>query len=135
MSRENVEVVRRVYEAVVRRDTDAVLALYDSEVEWDYTRGLFADVVGGIYRGHDGLRRFFRDWNEAWDIVEYDQEPLIDAGDYVVSVVRTRGRGRTSGLEINALSTAVWTVRRGKVVRVVWFPTREEALDAVGLSD
>jgi ketosteroid isomerase-like protein len=68
MSREDVEIVRRVYEAVARRDTATVLALYDPDVEWDFTRGPLADVMGrGIYRGHDGLRSWFRAWYEAWE--------------------------------------------------------------------
>jgi hypothetical protein len=29
----------------------------------------------------------------------------------------------------------VWTIRNEKVVRVVWFPSREEALEAVGLGE
>ena len=37
MSEENVEIVRRAHDAVARRDTETVLALYDAEVEWDWT--------------------------------------------------------------------------------------------------
>jgi hypothetical protein len=45
-----------------------------------------------------------------------------------------RGRGRVSGVEIDLKHNAgIWTVRRGKVVSVVWFPTREEAFEAAGL--
>ncbi|TMK41167.1 MAG: hypothetical protein E6G56_04680 [Actinobacteria bacterium] len=54
MSQENVEVVRQVFEAAARRDADAVLALYDPEVEWDATQtpgGLGGDEV---YRGMMG---------------------------------------------------------------------------------
>ena len=39
MSQENVEIVRRVYDAAAQRDSDAVLALYDPEVEVETTRG------------------------------------------------------------------------------------------------
>ncbi len=67
------------------------------------TPGLDAVGVSGIYRGHDGLRRFFRPWHEAWRGIEYDFDELIDA------------------------------IRAGKVVRVVWFRSRDEALEAVGL--
>src|SRR5688500_11610348 len=122
MSQENVDVVRRVYDAAGRRDADEVLALYDPEVELDSSRLSIVDSVGvdtDIYRGHDGLRRFFRNWHEAWDNVEYDFDELIDAGgDHVVSVVTRHGRGRASGAEVRLPVALLWTVREGKVVRV-----------------
>jgi ketosteroid isomerase-like protein len=91
---------------------------------------------GGVYRGHEGLRSFFREWHEAWERIEYDFEDLIDAsGDRVISVVTRRGRGRASGAEVELPLALVWTIRNEKVVRVVWFPSREEALEAVGLRD
>ena len=45
----------------------------------------------------------------------------------------TCARGRASGIEVEGKDLAgVWTVRDGKVVQVVWYPTRAEALEAVG---
>jgi len=138
MSQENVEIVRRVYDAAARRDTATVLALYDPELEWDMTRrvgeGLWGQ--GGLYRGHEGLRRWFREWSEGLDHIEYEAEELIAAGDdRVISEAYMRGRGRASGIEVGATLYAVWTIREGKVVRVVWFSRREEALEAAGLSE
>jgi ketosteroid isomerase-like protein len=65
-----------------------------------------------------------------------DLEELIEAGEHgVVSVMVQRGRGRASGAEVEDRLGTVWTIREGKIVRVVWFPTPEEALEAVGLRD
>ena len=135
MSQENVEIVRRVYDAAARRDGDAVLALYDPEIEWDWTRvsGLFGQ--GGLYRGHERLRQWFREWSEGLDSIKYEAVDLIAAGDRVISESDMRGRGRASGVEVGDTLYAVWTIREGKVVRVVWFPTRAEALEAAGLSE
>jgi len=74
MAEENVEIVRRVYEAEARRDSAAVLALYDPSLEWDHTHSPVRDVMGGPqgYRGHRGLRAWSREWYEAWDNVEAD---------------------------------------------------------------
>jgi ketosteroid isomerase-like protein len=133
VSHENVEIVRRVYEAADRRDTATVLALYDAEVELDGTR---LQLVGamGVSRGHEGLRLFFREWHDAWERVRYDYDELIDAGgDKVVSLVTRRGRGRASGAEGELRAGLVWTLCEGKVLKVVWFPTHDEALEAVGL--
>jgi ketosteroid isomerase-like protein len=119
MSQENVEIVRRIYDAAGRRDAATVLALYDSEVELDCTRLQIVGFAGGVYHGHDGLRTFFREWHEAWDTVEYDFDELIDAGDHVIAVVTRRGRGRANGAEVELRVALVWTLRAGEVVRVV----------------
>ena len=60
---------------------------------------------------------------------------LIDAGDQVICVLGARGRGRVSGIELEYHPAGVWTFREGKIVRVVWFASREAALDAVGLRE
>ena len=133
MSRENVEVVQKLFEAAARGDAGAVLALYDADVEWEAERTQPGLGFGATYRGHDGLRRFFREWRDAWDTDDYEYDELIDAGDAVVSVATQRGRGRVSGVPMSRPLAGVWTIRAGKVARVVWYPTREEALEAVGL--
>ncbi len=136
MSRENVEVVRRLYAAVADHDASRVRALYHPEVEVDVSRLPEARLVGeGVSRGYEGIRSTFRDWSEAWQSFEDHCDELIDAGDYVVSLVTRRGRGRTSGVETATPRAGVWTVRDGKVTRIVWFPTHDEALEAVGLRE
>ena len=136
MSRENVEIVRGVYAAVAQGDTEAVLAAYDPDIEWDFSGSPFRDVVNhGVYQGHGGLRSFIRErTDEAWRQIEDHLDELIDAGDHVVTVVTSRGRGLASGAEVELTHAGVWTVRGGKIVRVAWVRTRDEALDAVGLA-
>jgi ketosteroid isomerase-like protein len=137
MSQENIEIVRRIHDAAAHRDAATVLDLYDPEVELDMSRLQAVGLMGGdagSYRGHEGLRSFFREWHEAWDDVTYDFDELIDVGDEnVISVVTRRGRGRASGAEVEWHVALVWTLRKGKVVQLVWFPAREDALAAVGL--
>jgi ketosteroid isomerase-like protein len=133
MSEENVEIVRQVYEAAAGRDAASIFDLYDPEVELDASRMGVGDL--GIYHGHEGLRRLFGEFHEVWGKIEYDYEELIDAGQHVVAVVRRHARGRASGVDVEAPLALLWTVRDGKVVRVVWCSTREEALEAAGLSE
>ncbi len=134
ISQKNVEVVRRVYAAVARGDTAAVLALYDPDVEWDVSH--LPLMSASPYRGHEGLRRWFREWYEAWESLEEDCEELIEAGDQVVSITTAHGRGRASGLQVDWERRAgVWAIRDGRVIRGVWFTTRKEALVAVGLRE
>jgi ketosteroid isomerase-like protein len=129
--------VRRIYEAVARGEVDTVLGFYDSDVEWDVSRSPYRALVGrDTYRGHDGLRRFFRDYRDPWAAIEDECEELIDAGERVISVVNTRARGKASGADVEATYQAgIWTLREGKVAHVAWFSTRAEALEAAGLSE
>ena len=136
MSQENVEVVRRVYEAAARGDTQAVLALYDSEIEWDASRTQRGALAGAVVRGHEALLAWLHEWYEAWETVDDELEELIDVNDdRVVSIMVQRGRGRTSGIDVADRLGTIWTVRDGKVLRAVWFPSAEQALEAVGLRD
>jgi ketosteroid isomerase-like protein len=64
-----------------------------------------------------------------------DVDEVLDAGENVVVVDRQSGRGRGSGIPLAQQTASVWTVRDGKVVRIVWFLTRGKALQAAGLSE
>jgi ketosteroid isomerase-like protein len=130
----NVEIVRRALEAGARRDADAVFALYDREVEWD-ARRMQLGVDDAVYRGHDGLIRFYDAWRAAWEDDEYGYDELVDVDGPVISVATQQGCGRASGRPVTRTLVGVWTVRNAKIVRVVWFLSREEALEAVGLDD
>ena len=136
MSQENVEIVRRLYDAVARHDTEAVLDAYDPDIEYDFSGSPLGGLIGDtVYRGHDGMRRWVRDRYEAWEGIEDDCQELIDAGERVVTFVVSSGRGRSSGVDAEMRHYGVWTLRDGKIVRVVWFPSRDEALEAAGLSE
>jgi ketosteroid isomerase-like protein len=137
MSRENVEIIRRMYEAVGRRDSRTVLEIYDPAVEVDMSQAPCRDVIGGrVYHGHDGLRAFYRQWNDAWETVESELEELIDAGNRVISIETTRARGRASGAAVELHECGIWTLRGGRIVRVDWLDaTREEVLEAAGLRE
>jgi len=134
MSQENVEIVRQLYEAVARRDDAAVMSLYDAEVDWDDSRLPEVRLTSGSsFGGREAIRARFRAWHEAWDSAEDRCDELIDAGEHVVSVVTRVARGHASGAEVSMPRAGVFTVRGGRIVRAVWFPSREEALRAAGL--
>jgi ketosteroid isomerase-like protein len=133
MSQENVEVVRRIFDAAARRETASVFALYDPDIEWDASRTQRGALTGRVVRGHEAVRSWLQQWYEVWETVDDDLEEVIDAGeDSVVSLMVQRGRGTASGIEVEDRPGGVWTIRSGKVVRVVWFPNHKDALEAVG---
>jgi ketosteroid isomerase-like protein len=132
VSAENLEIVRLVYEAVTRHDSETVLALYDEEVEWDFTKSPFRDFFPStVYRGHEGIRDFIRERYETWRSIEDDLDELIESGDHVISVITTRGIGRASGVEVELVHAGLWTLRDGSILRVAWLESREQALEAV----
>ena len=131
MSDENVTIVRRIYDSLHDPD-ESVWALWHPDVEFDVSRDVWGPLVcGGHYRGVAGVRRWMRDLYGAWEHMELEVEELIDAGDRVVLVQCVRGRGRLSGIEIEYRPAGIWTIREGRIVRVVWFARRDEALAAM----
>jgi ketosteroid isomerase-like protein len=128
MSQENVEIVRQVYEAAAHRNAETIFALYDAKVELDATRIGVGDL--GVFSGHEGLRALFGELHQVWGHMQYDYEELIEAGDHVVAVVRRHAQGRASGVDVEASLALLWTLRDRKVIRVVWFGSRADALEA-----
>ena len=133
MSQENVEIVRRAWEASVRHDNEAVFALYDPEVELDLTATPGFDTR--VYRGVEGVKQWYGDWVGTFDDYTGDVEEWIDAGDCVVAMVHLTARGKRSGALVDMRQAHVWTVRDGKLARLRVFASRAEALGAVGLRE
>lgn len=133
MSQQNVDVVRRLFDAQARDDLDAIRELYDPTIEWTDVSGLWGDW--GTRRGREGVREAFVSWFEAFDDATFSGEDFLDAGDHVVVTTRIRGRGRGSGLEVDQRITLLWTLCGGRVTRVGGYRDRSEALAAAGLSE
>jgi uncharacterized protein len=131
MSEENVEIVRRLMDAYLSGDFETALAAFDPEVEFDVS----IRPEGRVYRGRDGVIDAVRTWAGTWKDLKIEIEEIIGAGDDVVVVDRESGRGRASGTQFEQQTGWVYTLREGKIIRAVWFPRREEALEAAGLSE
>jgi ketosteroid isomerase-like protein len=131
MSQENVEVVRRAFEAYVRGDLETSLAAFDPEVE-TYDHDL---PDAGEYRGVEGLLRWQAHWDREWESWRWEPKEYIDAGERVVAVLHVHARGRQSGVDVERVDGAVYTMREGKCVRLDYYGSKEQALEAVGLSD
>jgi ketosteroid isomerase-like protein len=133
MSRENVEIVRRGYEAMRNRDLHAVLELTDPEFEGTFR---ILEVEGTTYRGHEGMRRFaeevwsvFPDWNPEVVSVREVADNLL------LLHVRGTGRGVGSGVELDLTAWQIFKVRDGRVLSMRGYRTEADALEAVGLSE
>ena len=139
MSEENVEIVRRSYDAWESGNIDSWLEFFDPEVEWVPPPAWAALEVGRgtealVLHGHAGIREFLDVIGEMWDEQEVEPERFLDAGDRVLVLVRLRVRGR-GGVEIDEPWAHLITLRNGKAIRVELYPDRAEALEAAGLSE
>jgi uncharacterized protein len=131
MSRENVELLRRSAEHF-ERTGEPLWETMDPEIEiHDH------DLPNaGPYRGHDGWRAWMANFAEAWESFAAAPEEYIDAGDdKVVVVLRVSARGKASGASVERLDGLVWTVRGGKTVRLDYYNSRAQALEAAGLRE
>src|SRR5215212_5135710 len=131
MSQENVEIVTRCCEAFDRGDYETALDAFAVDVEYDLSH--FPD--GRVYRGREGVREAFRIWMGTWEDYRQERKGLIDAGEEVIVPTLEHGRGKASGVELDRQTVGVWTMRDGKAVRIRFYPTVAEALEAVGLSE
>jgi ketosteroid isomerase-like protein len=134
VSRENLEIVRRVYDAVARRDGATPFELYAKDIVWDMSQmERSALYKRPVYVGHEGVREMWRESLAAFGEIDFELESLSEAGEQVFAVVRERAVGRTSGAAVQALHYAVWTLAGGKVARLQIFDDRDQALEAAGL--
>jgi ketosteroid isomerase-like protein len=133
MSKENVEVVRGIWEADRRGDAAAVRAAYAMDVEWEDNTGLWGDW--GVARGPDGIQAAWRRWYEAFEDVRFEWDEVAEAGDEVVVTYRVYARGSGSGVVVDQAISLLWTVHGGKVVHIRAFADRADALEAAGLSE
>ena len=132
MSQENVEIVRRVFDAFNRRDIAAFIELLDRDVEWV---PVLAVLEGSVYRGHADIRRWIKDLDTDWEFFEVYYEELRDLGDRVLVSGHWRARGLASGVEVENPGTYLYEIKGGKVVSMRTFTDYAEALEAVGLSE
>jgi ketosteroid isomerase-like protein len=130
MSQENIEIVRRGFEALERGGVEAMLEMIDPDFEATVPPDL--SVEPDTYRGHDGLRRYFAAF-EGLDEVRFEFVDAIAAGENVVATMRLRAKGTDTGIEVEQLAYQVWTIRKGKAVRVEAFANKSDALEAAGL--
>ena len=114
VSEANVEALRQGYEALNRRDLSVVLELLHPDMEWHEPA---PGPDAGTHAGRESFEQFLRGWLDSFDVFQIEPERIIVQGDKLIAVIRQTGRGRSSGLVINARLAHVWTVRDGQAIR------------------
>jgi ketosteroid isomerase-like protein len=135
MSQENVEAYRRFLDAYNRRDVEAMLKELDAEVEYHPVLPMMLGGEATVYRGHEGVRRLFREVYDAFDEIHTEYSEVRDLGDRVVAIGRIRMRGKGSGAETESPAAVVIDFRHGKSIRIRTYLDPQEALEAAGLRE
>ena len=134
MSEENVEIVRQYVAAYSEGGTDAWAEFWHPDINWRAMEGALDDI--GVMRGPEAMRRYYRQWEETFDEIRTEPDELIDVGgDQVLAVVRSVGRMKGSDAEVDIRYAVVISIREGKIGKGREFASREEALEAAGLSE
>jgi ketosteroid isomerase-like protein len=134
MSEENVEIVRLAFEAFDRGDRATFGRFLAPELEWHSLAGPLLGV--STIRGREAMLRFlWEDLPEGNEGFRASPEELTDLGnDRVLVAGRFQGRGRSSGVEVDMRVASVYEIRDAMVASVRDYSSRNEALEAAGLS-
>ena len=131
MSKENVEIVRAVFEAWNAADMEAFREFYDPDV---VVRTAAGWPEPGPHVGREAAMRFHEQLRGTWDTnTLVPISDFIDAGDRVA--VRYIWHGAGHGPDLNMEATLVFTLRKGLIVYQEFFWDHAEALEAAGLSE
>jgi ketosteroid isomerase-like protein len=131
MSQENVEIVEAAIDASNREDWDAAFKDTAPDCEVDVSRAI--GPWRGTY-GIDQLRRVVEEFAGNWESVRVEPHEFIEAGDLVVVPWTMHVKGR-DGIEAASRVALVWTIRDGAIERMTLYQGRQDALEAVGLSE
>lgn len=127
MSPEDLETVRRAYDAFARGDLETLTTFLAPDIEWRTTPEV---PFMGNYVGLDEFLRGMDEWTSAFEDVTTEIEEMIDTGENVIVHHTMRGRGRDSGVEVDLAIFQVVAVRDRQLIRMHDYSTREDALEA-----
>jgi ketosteroid isomerase-like protein len=136
VSDEATEVVLEQFAAVNERDFQRAMDLYADDVVL-LVPASEAVTNPGLYEGKKAVGEWFGDWFRTFAAdyrFEIREARKLD-GDLIFLLATHGGRGRLSGAQVQGENAYLYRVRGGKIVRVGFFATREEALDAASLPE
>jgi len=132
MSRENVEIVRGIYERLNRGDVEGFVEVCDDDFVMDMSERVFNPDT---FKGHDGIRRFYDGVTDVWESYRWNVEEARVAGDSVVALLHCEARSREAGPQVDWRVAWVWNFCGARPVSLRFFRDRAQALEAVGLRE
>jgi ketosteroid isomerase-like protein len=132
MSDQNVELHRRIEDAFNRRDIEGLIACLDPSVEY---HPLLSAIGTTAYHGHDGMRSWFAQLDDAWEELRTEAEAYFDLGEQTLLFYVLHGRGRQSGAEVAIPGAQLCRWRDGLAVYAKQYAHREQALRDLGVAE
>jgi ketosteroid isomerase-like protein len=129
MSQREVDIVLEQFAATNKRDFPRAMSYYAEDVELEVQPEAF--VERGTFSGRQAVGDWFGNWFATFEPgYHFDVTEARDIGGLVLLVATHRGRGRTSGVEVQGETAYLYTVRDGKIVRAELYKDRATALAA-----
>jgi ketosteroid isomerase-like protein len=133
VAKSNSEVVREALDLYHREGFEALTPFADPQIEVYAAPGL---LNAGEFKGMDEAVAFNAEWEEAWADATYVPDELIEVdGENVVAVIKSKVRGRGSGVEVDATQYWLFGIRDGLIVRWHLYTDRESAVAAAEVGD
>jgi ketosteroid isomerase-like protein len=127
VSKENVEIVKRLTQAFNAKKLDEFAALTTADFEWSPS---MVAIEGELFVGRAGIETYFDRMREGWDSFRLEDGEFSDLGDRVMWTGRLEGRGKISGATVSAPLDILYEVRE-KVCSMRSFLDRDEAVSAL----
>jgi uncharacterized protein len=126
-----LDAIRRVYDEWGRGNWRPKWDIYADDMEWGWSDEF--PGLAGVYHDPAERNERLREWLSPWQHWRCEAEDLVVHGDHVVALCRYRGTGKGSGAVVDEQGAHLWTLRDGKVVRLVVFADRAKALAEAGV--
>jgi ketosteroid isomerase-like protein len=131
MTSEAVAVVRAFFDLGAGGDFARMAESLDPDVVWFGTRGGLDEDQ--ILRGRDEWLEYMREIQDPWKRFDVEVERIIDGGDAVVVFMRETAEARHGGLEVQNDTAVIIKVRQRRIVEIMGYLDRDEALRAADL--
>jgi len=129
-------ILRLRYDALNRRDYDSLLEGATAAFELHTARDAAGGPVGmdlePVYTGRAGFERFMQRWLDAWEDYRIELVEIVDRGDRFLALLRHRGRGRGSRVELDQPLAQLFSLVDGRLTRIDNFWDWDSAVEAVG---
>ena len=129
------ELLERWFTSFNDADYATTLDCMSDDVEYHELPGMPGARGGssapGVYRGKEEVVAWYVEFLAGWESMTSEPSAITDLGDgHVVAEETWRGRGAQSGVDVEMHAASLFTIRDGRIARVAYFRSRDEALAA-----
>jgi len=125
---ENLDTVKRMYEAFGRGDLSGLLASLDPQIQWTVPGSA---PWAGEGRGHEYVQGFFQKFGQSATLETFEPRSFVADGDTVVVLGYEEGTFRQTGRTWKAHFTHAYTMSGGKITAHREYVDTQAIFDAV----